>query len=42
MAPTGAAFKIVEYAIRRISDGRFVEMTALHDAEDAKRQLDAA
>jgi predicted ester cyclase len=42
VSPTGASFKIVEYAIYRIQDGRFVEMTYLHDSEDAKRQLNAA
>lgn len=42
VAPTRASFKIVEYAVYRISNRRFVEMTALHDSEDAKRQLGAA
>ena len=41
VAPTGASFEIVEYAIYRVRDGRFVHMTALHDAETLKRQLSA-
>jgi predicted ester cyclase len=41
VAPTGASFEIVEYAIYRIRDGRFVHMSALHDAEALKRQLTA-
>ncbi|KIH96598.1 hypothetical protein LP52_24025 [Streptomonospora alba] len=39
VAPTGASFEIVEYAIYRIRDGRFVQMTALHDASALERQL---
>lgn len=42
VAPSGASFRIVEYAIYRIRDGRFVEMTALHDSADAERQLRSA
>jgi predicted ester cyclase len=38
-APTGASFEIVEYAIYQVRDGRFVHMTALHDAEVLQRQL---
>ncbi|GAA1445996.1 ester cyclase [Nocardiopsis tropica] len=38
-APTGASFEIVEYAIYEIRDGRFAQMTALHDASDLERQL---
>ncbi|WP_229372918.1 ester cyclase [Umezawaea beigongshangensis] len=41
VAPTGASFEIVEYAIYQVRDGRFVHMTALHDAETLKRQLGA-
>ncbi|MEV1045677.1 ester cyclase [Streptomyces sp. NPDC049916] len=41
VAPTGASFEIVEYAIYRISDGRFVQMTALHDGAELRRQLAA-
>ncbi|MGW7539869.1 ester cyclase [Streptomyces sp. NPDC054770] len=41
VAPTGASFEIVEYAIYRVRDGRFVHMTNLHDAETLKQQLRA-
>lgn len=37
--PTGASFEIVEYAIYEVKDGRFVQMTALHDAAEMHRQL---
>ncbi|MFD9701683.1 ester cyclase [Lentzea sp. NPDC059081] len=36
---SGAAFEITEYAIYQIRDGRFVHMTALHDAGELRRQL---
>ncbi|MFC5098158.1 ester cyclase [Amycolatopsis plumensis] len=39
VAPTGASFKIVEYAIYQVRNGRFVHMTALHDAGELRRQL---
>jgi predicted ester cyclase len=39
--PTGASFEIVEYAIYKVSDGRFVQMTNLHDSDDVRRQLTA-
>ncbi|MBE1582600.1 ester cyclase [Nonomuraea angiospora] len=39
VAPTGASFEIVEYAIYQVRDGRFVRMTALHDAGELLRQL---
>ena len=39
--PSGASFKIVEYAIYQVRDGRFVQMTALHDSSDMLRQLAA-
>ncbi len=39
--PTGKAFKVVEYAIYQIIDGRFKHMAAIHDAEEVKRQLGA-
>jgi predicted ester cyclase len=39
VAPTGASFEIVEYAIYQVRDGRFVHMTALHDASELRRQL---
>ncbi|MET1076328.1 MAG: ester cyclase, partial [Umezawaea sp.] len=38
-APTGASFEIVEYAVYQVRDGRFVHMTALHDAAGLRRQL---
>ncbi|NEC25731.1 ester cyclase [Streptomyces sp. SID8111] len=38
---SGASFEITEYAIYRVRDGRFVEMTALHDSSDLLRQLRA-
>ncbi len=41
VAPTGKSFKIIEYAIYRVRDGRFVEMTNLHDSDDVLRQLTA-
>lgn len=37
--PTGASFEIVEYAIYRVDNGRFVEMMNLHDSAAAARQL---
>lgn len=40
--PSGKSFEIVEYAIYKVSDGRFVQMTALHDSADLLRQLQAA
>ncbi|MEU7757584.1 ester cyclase [Micromonospora aurantiaca (nom. illeg.)] len=40
--PSGASFEIVEYAIYKVSDGRFVQMTALHDSAEMLRQLTAA
>ncbi|QDO06397.1 ester cyclase [Streptomyces sp. S1D4-23] len=39
VAPTGASFEIVEYAIYQVRDWRFVHMTALHDAGELRRQL---
>ncbi|GAA4879542.1 ester cyclase [Actinomycetospora straminea] len=39
IVPTGASFEIVEYAIYRVADGRFVQMTNLHDTSDARRQV---
>ncbi len=41
IAPTGASFEIVEYAIYKVSDGRFVQMNNLHDSADVHRQLTA-
>ena len=39
--PSGASFEIVEYAIYKISNGRFVQMTNLHDSAEMLRQLTA-
>lgn len=39
VAPTGASFEITEYAVYQVRDGRFVHMTALHDAGELRRQL---
>ncbi|MGW3342575.1 ester cyclase [Nonomuraea rubra] len=39
--PSGASFEITEYAIYKVSGGRFVQMTALHDSSDLLRQLAA-
>lgn len=41
VAPTGASFEIVEFAIYRLRDGRFTHMTNLHDAEALASQLGA-
>ncbi|GIG87794.1 ester cyclase [Plantactinospora endophytica] len=38
-APTGKSIEIVEYAIYRIRDGKFLHMSALHDAEALQKQL---
>ncbi|AWB92599.1 ester cyclase [Aeromicrobium chenweiae] len=37
--PSGASFRIVEYAIYQVQDGRFVQMTNLHDSAEMRRQL---
>jgi len=39
--PTGKSFKVVEYAVYQIIDGRFKHMAAIHDAEEVERQLGA-
>ncbi|GAB7050506.1 ester cyclase [Catenuloplanes indicus] len=39
--PSGASFEIVEYAIYRVADGRFTQMTALHDSAELRRRLTA-
>jgi steroid delta-isomerase-like uncharacterized protein len=39
--PSGAAFRIVEYAIYKVADGRFAHMTNLHDSSEVIRQLTA-
>jgi hypothetical protein len=38
VAPTGASFESTEYAIYRVHSGRFVPMTARHDAGELRRQ----
>jgi predicted ester cyclase len=38
-APSGKPVEIVEYAIYRIRDGKFVHMSAVHDAEALREQL---
>jgi predicted ester cyclase len=39
--PSGASFEIVEYAIYKVRDGRFVQMANLHDSAEMLRQLTA-
>ncbi|GIJ49218.1 hypothetical protein Val02_61040 [Virgisporangium aliadipatigenens] len=39
--PSGASFEIVEYAIYEVRDGRFAQMTNLHDSAEMRRQLTA-
>ncbi|MGI5191652.1 ester cyclase [Promicromonospora sp. CA-289599] len=39
VAPTGASFEVTEYALYRIRDGRFVNMTNLQDSDAARQQL---
>jgi predicted ester cyclase len=39
--PSGASFRIVEYAIYEVADGRFTHMTNLHDSSEVIRQLRA-
>jgi predicted ester cyclase len=41
VAPTGASFEVVEFAIYKVSNRRFVQMTNLHDSADVRRQLTA-
>lgn len=38
---SGASFKIIEYAIYKVRDGRFVQMSNLHDSAEMLRQLTA-
>lgn len=38
---SAASFEIVEYAIYKVRDGRFVQMTNLHDSAEMLRQLTA-
>ena len=39
VAPTGASFEVTEYALYRIRDGRFINMTNLQDTDAAREQL---
>ncbi|MCU4745276.1 MULTISPECIES: ester cyclase [Streptomyces] len=39
VAPTGAPIEIDEFALYRIRDGKFVQMSNVHDVEALKRQL---
>jgi len=39
--PSGASFEIVEYAIYKVRDGRFVQMVNLHDSAEMLRRLTA-
>ncbi|PRY41677.1 ester cyclase [Umezawaea tangerina] len=39
VAPTGASFEIIEYAIYKVANGKFVHMTNLHDSAEVRRQL---
>ncbi|WP_207946543.1 hypothetical protein [Actinomadura sp. 7K507] len=41
VTPTGKPIEIVEYAIYRIRDGKFLHMSAVHDAETLREQLTA-
>lgn len=38
-APTGKSFEIVEHAMYQVRDGRFVQMSNVHDVEELERQL---
>lgn len=39
VAPTGTSFEVTEYALYRVRDGRFINMTNLQDTETARQQL---
>lgn len=39
VAPSGKPIRIEEYAIYTIRDGKFLHMSAVHDAEAMRRQL---
>ncbi|GAA0945156.1 ester cyclase [Pseudonocardia zijingensis] len=41
VAPTGRSIEIVEYAIYRVRDGKFLHMSAVHDAAALQEQLAA-
>ena len=38
-APNGSSIKIVEFAIYTVRHGRFLHMSAMHDAEALQKQL---
>ena len=38
-APTGKSIEIIEYGIYRVRDGKFLNMSAVHDAEALQKQL---
>ncbi|MGN9811383.1 ester cyclase [Micromonospora sp. BQ11] len=40
VAPTGKPLKIIEFAIYTLRDGKFLHMSALHDAEALRKQLE--
>lgn len=42
VAPTGASFEVVEYAVYQVRGGRFLHMAAIHDAEGVRAQLRGA
>ncbi|MFD3522793.1 ester cyclase [Streptomyces sp. NPDC058653] len=37
--PSGGRFEIVEYAVYRVREGRFLHMSAVHDADTLRKQL---
>jgi predicted ester cyclase len=39
--PTGRSFSVVEVAIYRVANGRFIEMSNVHDVSEVARQLAA-
>lgn len=39
VAPTGASFEVTEYALYRVRDGLFINMTNLQDSDAAREQL---
>ncbi|WP_431958701.1 ester cyclase [Nocardia lijiangensis] len=41
VAPTGKPIELTEFAIYTIRDGKFLHMSALHDADALQRQLTA-
>jgi predicted ester cyclase len=39
--PSGKSFEVIEYAVYTVRDGRFIHMTAIHDAGALQKQLGA-